>query len=389
MNNVTINTFFNTIFIVVLIALSGSAAFFSYQIGYFVLIPAVLFFFRKLTIPFRHTLLLVLTALLIFAQNLYHSGSINLLPSVLEIVGVVTIYFISRLVAPDFSILYRRILIVICIISMIFWTGIQLSEDFKYELIYFARDLPQLSSDKKYDIIKPETSYHFYVFTVLIDDALRNPGLFYEPGRFSIFIVIAFAINLFRSNRKIFGFENLLYTMALISTFSTTGYYAFILLVSTKLLIVNRSKPIILLLIIFSLSALIGYINSLDFMWEKVVSDYENADTFSRFAAIGYHFGLIVKSPLLGWGFHIKDMELSPNGLTILIVRWGVVFSTFYYIFLYKGIPTLIGDAQARSSIIIVIFLTILLLTFSQTATIDPFYFALMFFGFNNQKQHN
>ena len=383
MTKISFYTFINSSFILALIAVSGSAAFFSFSLGYLVIILLLLFIYRGMKLPLMHILFLFLTGSIILFQNIYHSGNLQLLISTVAFSNVLATYLISRLVKVQFSIIYRKIIIIICIVSMFFWIGIQISNEFHAILLDFARELPQLSSDKKMELVTPDLYYHLYIFTVPLGNTIRNSGLFFEPGRFAIFIGIALAINLFREKTKFVDKEDFLYILTMISTFSTTGYYVLLFLISARLLI-SYNKPIHIFIGILFLTLIIGYINTLDFMWEKVYSDYNDNNTVSRFAAMGYHMELIAQSPIIGWGNNIKKMEMSPNGLTMLILRWGSVFSIIYYILLFKGITTLIGNVYSQISVKIVVYMALILLAFSQTATVDAFYFALMFFGLNN-----
>ncbi|MBS4058263.1 MAG: hypothetical protein KGZ82_13165 [Bacteroidales bacterium] len=276
-------------------------------------------------------------------------------------------------------------MIVIALISLFFWTGLQISDAIKDELLYFAKDLAQLSSDEKLETIRPDTYYHLYLFVIPIGETLRNSGLFYEPGRFAVFLGIALALNLFRRKSKLFDIEDLIYIFAIVTTFSTAGYYALLILISTRVFLTYKS-PLHLLIGIIAVPVLIWYVNGLDFMWEKVNSDYSNFESYSRFSAIAYHLELIAQSPILGWGYNIEDIELSPNGLTILVLRWGFVFSILYFVLLYKGVNTLLGSFRDQKWTRNLVFVTIIILTFSQTATVDAFYFALMFFGLSKFK---
>lgn len=386
MNKKTIFTIFNTALILVLIALSGSSAFFAYQIGYLVFLPGFLFLYRGMKLPLKHILFIIAISILVITQNIHHTGSPRIFSALLMLSNILTIYFISRLVANEFSIIFRKIVSTICIISLVFWTGLQFSVEFKEMLLDFAKDLPQLSSDEKLEIIRRGVFYHFYIFTVPIGDTLRNSGLFYEPGRFVIFICIALAINLFRNKSQLFDKEDLLYIATIITTFSTTGYYVLILLITTKILI-SHKKSAYFILSIFILPVLIWYINTLDFMWEKVATEFGMDATYSRFAAILYHFEYITQSPIIGWGYHVEELQMSPNGLSLLVVRWGLIFSAVYYYYLYKGIPIVIGNNWQSVVVKIIVFLSVLFLAFSQSITVEPFYFALMFFGLIKSKQ--
>jgi hypothetical protein len=116
-------------------------------------------------------------------------------------------------------------------------------------------------------------------------------------------------------------------------------------------------------------------------MKDKIISDFESTESYSRFYATVYHSELISQRPFFGWGTFITDFELSPNGLTQIIVHWGILFGIFYFVNIFKGIKKQITVNSMPSHATIILFIALLGVTFSQSATIEPFYFLIMFFG--------
>ena len=277
-------------------------------------------------------------------------------------------------------------MVIISLISLILWVGIQLSHSFHDFLFNFANQLPQFSNDNNLRSLNIEMR-HIYIFSIPFEETLRNLGPFYEPGRFAIFLGFALALNLFKNKEKIFDKEDLIYILALITTFSTTGYIVMLLLVTIRML--NKIyKPIYFALAIFVLPFIIWNVLNLDFMSDKIIGDINETQSYSRFAAMVYHYELISKQPLFGWGNFVNDFKMSPNGLTQIIVKWGIIFSIFFYLYLYEGVKNIVKTNLMPLWSTFPIFVALLLLTFSQSATIEPFYFTIMFFGLQYSKNN-
>lgn len=374
--------FLSYVFIVVIIATSGSTSFFSYSgsLGYFVIIPAfVLLIKRSSYISKKELAFLTFILGIIAFQHIYSGEKTSINSSILRALSVLTIFFISKVILKDFSQLYQKIMVVLSIISLFFWTGLQLSELFHSIIINFSKSLPQFSNEEDLELLRAQL-FHFYVFTVPLIETFRNCGAFYEPGRFAIFLGFALALNLFKVKDTFWDKKDILFIVTLITTFSTTGIIVLIILIITRLFLIRR-KPLLIVFALLISPFLIWQVMELDFMLEKVSEDYNNSESYSRFTAVIYHIGLIKERPLLGWSNNLRDFELSPNGLTQVVVQWGIIFSVFFYYFIFHGVKNIVRLNAIPNKATLVIYLVLLLLTFSQSATLDPFYFMIMCFG--------
>ena len=77
----------------------------------------------------------------------------------------------------------------------------------------------------------------YYYSSIMV----RNFGLFREPGVYQMYIILALIIQLFifsKPNLKI----TIMYILVLISTFSTTGYIALLLLLGTYMVKRNKNR---------------------------------------------------------------------------------------------------------------------------------------------------
>lgn len=177
----------------------------------------------------------------------------------------------------------------------------------------------------------------------------RNSGIYTEPGMFQIFINLAVLL-LFKSNfnKKTNRFLHLLFFITMITTFSTSGYliYSLILLSQYKSWIKMSAPKLVLttfllIIIVYIEETTIGAIGN---KFNPQSHTYEGSflrrlqDTF-----VGLQ--LLADKPLFGWGLGNSERYLgtqissSSNGLTSMMGEFGVFYIASYlayYIFLLK-----------------------------------------------------
>lgn len=134
------------------------------------------------------------------------------------------------------------------------------------------------------------------------------------------------------------------------------------------------------------LLTIVYYVGQLDFMTEKIADQSANDSSWSRFGAMAYHWTQIMQSPVIGFGpFILKvlgdELLSSPNGLTDMIRYYGIPLSMLFYYLLYRGTKQYVKNNHVGANFFV--FISILLLCFSQTITYSPFFMILYFFAFN------
>lgn len=187
----------------------------------------------------------------------------------------------------------------------------------------------------------------------------RNLGMFWEPGAFAGYIMIAFALNIqgfiekFKSNKR----KYFVLGVALISTLSTTGYLIFTLfLFMVGFQFVRNQKIIGLLLFVLLIPVIYSVFMSQDFLVEKIASQYEKSIEKngeydpSRFGAFLFDIHYIKKHPLIGNGLHKRtryadhpflsdDKGGHGNGFSNFIASMGLLSIIFYLFYLHKSLP--------------------------------------------------
>jgi hypothetical protein len=191
-------------------------------------------------------------------------------------------------------------------------------------------------------------------------DGLRNSGMFWEPGAFAGYIILAFLFYLgnFKKLFEAHKFKILILLLALITTFSTTGYLVLFLVVITNVYFEYSKKLgmfILPLLALFSIVAFVIY-NDSNFLRQKIENQYvesldrdEGEFAPDRIGAFLFDMHYIEKHPIIGNGLHEETRYADHpwlmgeklghgNGFSNFLATMGVLsFLLFsYYILKYN-----------------------------------------------------
>lgn len=381
------NIIIDYFFLLYIIAFSGFMSFFFMKQVIFYISPIVIYIFykRKIHYPKIFYLILLTCFILFIVQYLVHKGAPTI--PITQTYRLFIISLMTLIVLPNFKIIYTKIIIIICIISLVIWTLCQVSGNFQNLLILISGYLPELRSE---EFINATTnpSKSLYIYTINTAGSIRNSGPFWEPGIFTFFITFALLINLLNGER-LSSLNNIILLLTNVTTFSTTGYIATMILIIGYIFIVSRNNTIKFLSIIILPFLLINFLN-LDFMQTKILNEMDSVDkAYSRFGAIIYHLEKLKLSPLIGYGandwpitpmdYYIQDESVSPNGISIIPVVWGIPLG---FIFLFLVFKSTYGIIQSKRTLIhIFAFIIILTLVFSQDITNREFFFMLAFIG--------
>lgn len=212
---------------------------------------------------------------------------------------------------------------------VLFWVSIV---SFPFYLVHFVNptiDIGPIISSK---------SVFFYTFRMptAIESNVRNSSLFWEPGAYQAYLNICFFLNfvnikfLYKHER----FKLLFLVLCLLTTFSTTGYVLFFLLLLAYLIKYSKVHKGTIFLLSFVLLSLGAYLFfTLDFLNEKIVAQNERAfernsnDEFdpNRLGALLFDMHYIEKSPFIGNGFHESTRFRDHPELISLIEETGSI----------------------------------------------------------------
>lgn len=161
----------------------------------------------------------------------------------------------------------------------------------------------------------------------------RNSGMFWEPGAFAGYLSIAifFAITTNQVSKKYL----IPFLLALITTYSTTGYLSLFTIMLYFLWRNNKLSSVQRFFFICVLLIGIYYVyNSLDFLGEKIHST--DGISNSRITNYATYSQQIASNFLFGSSFTIHTIS-SGNGFLSFLVDIGILGVLYYFIRLYKS----------------------------------------------------
>lgn len=260
-----------------------------------------------------------------------------------------------------FFIIFEEIMYYLCIISLFFWSILQLIPDQLSNLLDSLAFSEPGSGNVKTNIIfytiNDVTVVADYVINFGSINLFRNSGFAWEPGAFATFIVLAIYIHFIKIKfNKLINKRFLVYLVALITTFSTTGYGIFIVLIMLYTYNQQAKYRAIYLIV----SAIIGvYVLSLSFMSDKIIdlsvddsselieSSVNNDIKYSpqRITSFLIDFKDFLNNPILGYGGHDEEMWTAKLGAEIatisgigkILARFGLVGTIFFVVMLYRS----------------------------------------------------
>ncbi len=333
-----------------LMAVSGNPAFtrMTSFIFLFVLIFELLFFKKDITSEGRSSAVKwSLLFIVIFIGQYLTLHKIGYLASINYIVKVLIAIFAANILKENFSLLYLRVIYYLSIIALFIW--------FLNNLGFHLPAIIHINSVINSLIVYTQQELFNFRSAFKI---LRNFGMFWEPGAFSGYILVAFFLFINRLDYlwKYYRRECIVLIVALLSTFSTTGYLIFSILVLFFLFDRVNNRVI---MIAFALLFAIGFFQlfyTVEFLGEKIESEYEIAMAmdqtdinFSRIGAFIFDLQYIKLHPFFGNGLlnetrfslHISfadNLSAFGNGFSGEIAYFGIPFMLIYFASVYKNV---------------------------------------------------
>lgn len=228
----------------------------------------------------------------------------------------------------------------------------------------------------------------------------------WEPKGFASFIVVAIIFRLFLNKLVLFEKKIIVFILAIISTFSTTGILALFLILTFYF--VNKNAKILLsifpIFIIFSYNIFFNseilykkilYEISLENEYKKLLNkkDYKS-DVYSlgRTGSLIVDFNDFMKRPIFGYGFTRENRTQSAfvklvrvNGFSDLLAVYGLGILIFFYrhhVFLRR---LNVNEYKLLS----LVLMTFIFVYFASTLTGHPFWTSLLFVSLIIPKKKN
>ena len=178
---------------------------------------------------------------------------------------------------------------------------------------------------------------------------VRNAGIFWESGAFSVFLNITlflhYSSKTIKSVKDLFDKDAAILVIALVSTTSTMGFISLmIILVFFSAQLKSNFKYILLVMILIT-----GFFafSTVEFLGEKVTRELgQSKVTNNRFGSALKDFDNISQRPLLGWSRRneviFKTSESNalthrPNGFTNFLRCYGLFYFLVYFYLIFHA----------------------------------------------------
>ena len=257
---------------------------------------------------------------------------------------------------------YEDIITIIAKISLVLWLFSLLCP---VPAILFFHQFPRADySSFGYNFL-----YIFNWMDVSTGQYGRNAGCSWEPGRYAVMLSLGIAISVLKKGFSIKNKNLIWLLLALITTFSTTGYivtitvffvsyvkkvnfsyvtYAIFLIIPICFIVIN--VPFLANKITLQLSTLLNF----DFYNELVTrtanaSNGEYTYSLERFPSIYFEWQNILNDPIIGYGRsayysyfyqNISSNVSLPSGILKVLSNYGLILGLFFYYILYKSSKT-------------------------------------------------
>lgn len=305
-------------------------------------------------------------AVWLFTHLIFLDSGFPIMPYFFFVLHILTGILLLKKYHKDIIVYYEKAMVFIAAISIIGW-AIQSSGG--SSLLLKSPILLENSAGT--------SDYSLILYTLagesqgIYGGIVRNCGCAWEPGLFSVMVNIAILFNIFQNKKIIFNKRLILLLIALITTFSTTGYvmgiviFAGYYLFGRKISIAKRAIYIALI------SVGVVYIYNLPFMSEKI-NDDADTESFStevasyvyfekegssyttrRFEGITLDFINFKDKPILGYGIlrensyiynNISPAIITSNGITKPFAMFGIILGVLLFSIMYKSIVKLSNE---------------------------------------------
>lgn len=241
---------------------------------------------------------------------------------------------------------------------------------------------------------------YFAIFSIVSNfintGAHRNQGIFWEPGAFQVFIILAIIFE-FQKETKMSKNKLIVYVLSIITTFSTTGIICLILLLMVKYLEKTdftkffRIISIILIAFIaikFIFPKLEGFwkytlVSKIDMIYNYNVSD--NNAVSSRVESIYIPLKEYIKSPVIGIGtsgYNKISKDVKHSMFTCTPINIFVKYGMFYGGIMFYGLSYFFG-INKKSKIQNMLYMMIYMISVSTEAfQEDIIMLTMVFIGY-------
>ncbi len=352
------------------------------------------FFFKQ-----NVKILVMFYILLVIQSMLYDGFSLALI--YIPLISFYLPFLILQLVGLSFFKYYVKILYVIALITTPIWL--------LQSLIPLVDNVLRLGSEFILPYSWGSVPRSLIIYTAAWTDEMfnssfglyRNSGAFHEPGAYGVFLNLAIVINTFITG-KLFERKNLIFTLCLLTTFSTAGYITFFVIIIAYLMQLKINIGIKGFAVISFFLISFSIYQSEDFLQAKVQEQLADQtyvaknnlgryDAHSgRFYAFYTSMQLFQEHPYFGRGILYATSEKASGemnaqgsytyGFMGVLSNYGIFFGFLYLFYMYKGFIFLGQLTQQKKVFIVGCFVAVNLALMSQvfiTSIIMMYFFTI------------
>lgn len=348
-----------------------------------------LFVYYKKKINSQILWLVIYVLALMLIQSVFWGGSIFTAITFITFMVFVPYLFLKKL-GYNYNKYIVNIIFIYAIISLIFWTLTNLSPSFYHSLYGLAERLgtdPKNPNDPTAG--RPEQFILYTYEPSTVGAFIRNPGPFHEPGAFAVFLIYGLVFNTIISG-SIINKKNLVMSVALITTFSTAGYLAFLFLLSFSVWVskLHGGMKIFLFTLLITVGA--GFYFSSDLMDKKIIDQYStdtraslNTPTSGRILGARKAIVVLRKYPLWGRGLQAstkasKDStEGAEYGFMNFASQIGIPGILLFFFFFYKSLTQFCLLYGFRKTFAGYAFISLLIVLFAQSHILSILFIML------------
>lgn len=355
---------------------------------------------------FSALVLLLLVITISFVKGIKIIGSV--ITIFLWICILIALSMAHLLWLPDYSAMayLRQIVMMICGYCCLSFLGIKFRYVYFRVITFLAVTSIIMFALQLMGIMFGLTVSHYQtigIYNVLSFDSCgiiqRNCGMFWEPGAYQGYLILVLLF--FIDNLKQLWIEHkkncILIAIALITTYSTTGFVVMFIVIGLLALHEIKNYYLKVLAVVGIIMIGIYAFSSLDFLGEKLSTEFQNASQLStndaswtRMGALRIDLANIARHPIIGNGFSLESkygsigeqMSGSGNGFTGAINTFGIPVIILYLIGIFKASS---GNCHYQRFIVV---LAVILCLNGEYFLNYPFYWALLFFQ-SPSKAHN
>ncbi len=296
-------------------------------------------------------------------------------------------YFIIKVLKQSFLIRIENIIFYLSLISLPIFLFQLYYPDFFYNI---STSLNMFTIEEQQD--NGGWYIGIYMFNGWAPD--RNSGFMWEPGAFAFIVFLAILIRLSINNFKL-DYRIFVYSLAIISTFSTMGYIVLFILILAYLIKIKNYLSFIFIIPTFLFVSLTT-IAELDFMKPKIEEYSENIDfmrddddyiKMNRFGILSFALEESFKWPI-GYGVFyntpaIKKYNkpvLGANTYSDILLRWGWVGIIIFILAIFKFVNCFFSNVNTITRKLLII--AFLAAVFSNNLLSNSVFLILLYYPY-------